>query len=314
VATLLVAVLTATLALVAPAASAKPAGPALLTPSEQLAASVKCGHNVGRTPQKPAVLLVHGTGTTASETWSWNLRPKLRNRGYASCTVDIPDRAWTDLQTNVEYVVHAIRAAYRKSHGKIAVIGHSQGAFLPSYALRVWPDLPAKVEDFIGYAGTYTYGTDTIAPLCAAPCAPAAHQFSPGSNLLTEISKRSLPEGPSYTAFSTGFDEVVTPQPTASTLHAPGVRNYPLQDLCPTDVADHISILAEQPFFQLTFDALAHEGPGRIGRISSLRCGFDPRSATGVTALPTYGLGFLIGYTTQVTPEEPPLRAYWGRI
>lgn len=50
-----------------------------------------------------------------------------------------------------------------------------------------------------------------------------------------------------------------------------GVRNYPLQDLC----------LAE------------------FGRISSLRCGFDPTSATGVTALPTYGLGFLIGYTTQ---------------
>lgn len=299
---------------VSSAAAASDKGPRLTEPKPKLAAAFKCTGNVGKTGRKPAVLLVHGTGTTSSETWSWNLRPRLGERGYPVCTVDIPERSWTDLQDNVEYVVHAIRAAHRKSDAKIAVIGHSQGAFLPSYALRVWPDLARKVRDFVGYAGTYTYGTDAFRAPCTGPCAPAAHQFHPGSNLLTEIAKHPLPQGPSYTAFSTQYDGLVLPQPSASTLGAPGVRNYILQDLCPTNVANHVTILAEMAFFQLTFDALAHRGPGRIDRVSEPACGPAPESATGVTVLPTYALGFLVEYATRLTPEEPPLRDYWSRL
>lgn len=314
VAPLVCLLVAAAVALVGPGASARQPGPALLTPKAALAASLHCTDNVGRTGRRPTVVLVHGTGTTTEESWSWNFLPRLRNRGYAFCTVDIPNRSWTDVQTNVEFVVHAIREAFRRSHAKVSVIGHSQGAFLPSYALRVWPDLGAKVEDFIGIAGTYTYGTDTLTPLCSAPCAPAAHQLAAGSNLLGEIAKHPLPEGPSYTAFSTNFDELVTPQPLASRLRAPGVRNFILQDLCPTDTADHIAILAELPFFQLAFDALAHEGPADVGRLRALRCGLDTKAATGLAQLPTYGVGLLVGYATRATPEEPPLRAYWSRL
>jgi pimeloyl-ACP methyl ester carboxylesterase len=311
---LLLVVLTTVLALVAPAATARPAGPRLQEPKARLAASLDCTRNIGRTGRKPAVILVHGTGTNSKETWTWNLKPRLRKRGYAVCTVDVPAREWRDVQANVEYVVHAIRVAYRRSDRRVAVIGHSQGAFLPSYALRVWPDLARKVKDFVGYAGTYTYGSDTLKPLCAAPCAPAAHQLTPGSNLLAELAEHPLPKRPSYTAFSTAQDEIVTPQPKASRLRAPGVRNYVLQDLCPTDVADHIAVLASRAFYQLTFDALRHRGPGRIRRVKSPVCGPDPMAATGVTGLPTYGLGFLVGYSTRLTPEEPPLRRYWRRL
>lgn len=308
------ALLSSGLVLTGTTAFAAPAGPELHASKKQLRAALDCTRNVGRTGRKPAVLLVHGTGTTTEESWSWSLQPRLTRRGYAVCHVDIPERAWTDMQDNVEFVVHAIRAAYRKSDAPIAVVGHSQGAFLPSYALRVWPDLASKVEDFVGFAGTYTYGTDSLKGPCAAPCPPAGHQLVPESDLLTQVARRRLPDGPSYTAFSTDQDELVTPQPMASRLRAPGVRNYVLQDLCPTDVADHIAILAARPFVQLTFDALARRGPGRIERVSSPACGIDPSSATGLEQLPSYGIGFLVGYATQQTDEEPPLRRYWRRL
>jgi triacylglycerol lipase len=314
VAAVVAAVLTSALVLIGPTASADPAGPPLQTSKKQLRAALDCTRNIDRTGRKPAVLLVHGTATTTEETWSWNLQPRLEKRGYAVCHVDIPERSWTDMQDNVEYVVHAIRASYRRSDAKIAVVGHSQGAFLPTYALRVWPDLASKVKDFIGFAGTYTYGTDSLKGPCSAACPPAGHQFVPGSNLLTQIAGRRLPDGPSYTAFSTNQDELVTPQPTASRLRAQGVRNYVLQDLCPTDVADHIAILAERPFFQLTFDALAHRGPGRIGRVKSPVCGADPKAAAGLAQLPSYGIGFLVGYAAHQTDQEPPLRRYWRRL
>lgn len=299
---------------VALTASAEAPGPALQVPKRELRAALDCTRNIGRTGRKPTVLLVHGTATTTRETWSWNLQPRLKNRGYAVCHVDIPERSWLDLQDNVEFVVHAIRAAYRRSEARIAVVGHSQGAFLPSYALRVWPDLASKVEDFVGFAGTYTYGTDTLKGPCAVACPPAGHQFVPGSDLLAKVAGRPLPHGPSYTAFSTNQDELVTPQPMASRLRAPGARNYVLQDLCPTEVADHIAILAELPFHQLTFDALAHRGPGRIERIESPACGPDPKAAAGLTQLPGYGFGFVEGYATHQTDEEPPLRRYWRRL
>jgi triacylglycerol lipase len=39
-------------------------------------------------------------------------------------------------QVSVEYVVWAIRHVAQVSGRKVSIIGHSQGAFLPSYALR----------------------------------------------------------------------------------------------------------------------------------------------------------------------------------
>lgn len=218
-----------------------------------------------------------------------------------------------DLQTNVEYVVHAIRKAHRLSGRRIAIIGHSQGAFLPSYALRVWPDLAGKVEDFISYAGAITHGTDQAHLICALPCPAAFHQFRPGSNLLTALAARPLPEGPSYTGFATSYDEVVTPQPKASTVVGPGARDYLLQDLCPTDLAEHLTIIAERPFFQLAFDVLRRPGPARLARIDELRCGFDPLVIQALPALPTFGFGILTSAPQHPATEEPPLRGYWSR-
>lgn len=301
-----------TAVLIAPAAAGGGSGPRLHTPRAELARAVMCSNNIGRTPRKPAVLLVHGTGATPEQNWSWNYEPKLRARGFAWCTVEIPHRSWSDVQTNVEYVVHAIRATYRRSGAPIGVIGHSQGAFLPSYALRMWPDLAGKVTDLIGYAGTYTYGTDTVEPLCGTgSCAEAAWQLAPGSRLLAQLGKHRLPAGPSYTGFASATDEQVQPAPDASMIRARGARNFVVQNLCPSDQPSHITILAERPLYRLAFDALAHRGPASLTRVGTPACGYATGDLAGLAEVPGFGIGFTTRYAGQLSDHEPRLRRYW---
>ncbi len=287
------------------------AGPSLTTPKSRLAAAFHCTSNIATSPKK-AVLLVHGTVATPAEDFSWNYNKTLPDHGYPYCTITIPDRALGDLQVNVEYVVHAIRRTYELSGKKIAIIGHSQGASLPAYALRIWPDLAPKVDDFISYAGAFENGTQAGNLVCAVPCATAFKQFTPGSTFLTALAQHPMPAGPSYTSFATRYDEVVFPQPAASRLIAPGARNYVVQDLCPLDVSEHLTIIAEKPLVQLTLDALANPGPGQLARVGKLRCGLDPRVLQSVPSLLTFGLGFLTTYPAQLTTTEPPLRPYWN--
>lgn len=284
-------------------------GPPLQTPTATLDGALDCTDDVGTSDQR-AVLLVHGTGATPAENFNWNYIPFLTDEGYPYCTVTIPQRAMGDLQRNVEFVVHAIRRVYELSGDKIAIIGHSQGATLPAYALRMWPDLAPMVEDFISYAGAFEYGTSLADLTCLLPCAQAFRQFRPSSNLLTELAKHPMPEGPSYTAFATRYDEIVVPQPKASRLNAPGAQNYLLQDLCPLDIAEHLTIIAEKPFFALALDALEYPGPGELSRID-LQCGFDRHVAQSLPHLVTFGLGTVGSYGAELSTVEPPLRSYW---
>ena len=291
------------------AASAAVPGPPLHEPVSKLAAALKCSADL-KSPDKTPVLLVHGTGATVSEDWGYNYAKILPREGYPVCTVQLPFRAMTDVQLNVEYVVYAIRTMAKRSGGKVSVLGHSQGAFLPTYALRFWPDLASKVDDFIGFAGTYTYGTDFSHVLCATPCTQAFRQLTPGSRFLTAIVKKPIPPGPSYTGFSTRLDEVVIPQPMASNLVAPGATNYILQDLCPLDTAEHLLIVGEKPFVQLTMDALKHPGPASLARAGNVSCGLIPETPQVLPSLGTFAIGAITTNVGQPSFAEAPLRDY----
>lgn len=286
-------------------------GPELLTPAAELDAALNCTADIGSS-DKQAVLLVHGTAANEEENWGWNYTQILPSEGYPVCTVRIPGKALSDLQMNAEFVVNAIRETYRRSGEKIAVLGHSQGAFLPTFGLRFWPDLKRKIDDFVGFAGAYTYGTDMANLICATPatCTGAFWQFTPGSNLLGAVPKGRLPRLPSYTAYLTLTDEVVTPQPMASTLEAPGARNFTLQDLCPADVAEHILIPGSQVLVDLTLDALSHPGPASLERVGRIRCGLIPTAAEGAPAAASFIAGIITEGPKYTTDREPELRCY----
>jgi len=235
----------------------------------------------------------------------------LPREGYPVCTVTYRDRGLIDMQVQVEYVVNAIRRVAQRSGRKIAVIGHSQGAALNSYALRFWPDLARKVEDFIGVAGTYTYGTD-LAAACAVPCpSPLVQEFKPGSSFMAAMARTPLPPGPSYTAYSTRTDTAVLPQPKAGKLEAPGARSYTLQDLCPGDLYEHDLLVATAATVALTLDAFSHPGPAAAERLSRVPCGLVPRRRASRASCSTRPAG--PSPQRKSSPRRPNCAATWTR-
>jgi triacylglycerol lipase len=295
----------------APAAAAP--GPPLQEPTAKLQAGLHCDGDVA-TASKPAVLLVPGTYLTPEENYGPNFLRLLPAHGYPVCTVVYPNRGATDVQVGVEYIVHAIRRVAELTGRRVDVIGHSQGAWLPGYALRFWPDLARKVDDFVGYAGIWTYGTDFATVLCQVGCTAAFRQVAHLSKHIAALSKARFPAGPSYTAFLTLTDEAVTPEPLAATIVAPGARNYVQQDLCPGDVSEHVTMIDEAPFAALALDALANPGPADLARARSrdpLPCGLLPNVAgPDVLQQVTIPTSIVLGMAVHQTPSEPPLRCY----
>src|SRR5205823_12901620 len=126
----------ALLALVA-AAPARAADPPLDAPRAQLAAALRCPATFSH-PEHAPVLLVHGTGLTPDESWSWNYGKVLPAQGYDTCTVALPDSALGDIQVASEYVVYAIERIHAITGRRVDVIGHSQGGLEPRWAVRWW--------------------------------------------------------------------------------------------------------------------------------------------------------------------------------
>jgi len=250
----LIAVVLVSLGLAAPAGATP--GPPLDVPLAKLQAGLHCDSNIA-SASKPAVLLVPGTFVSLEQDYGPNFMKLLPAHGYPVCTVVYPNEGATDTQVSVQYIVYAIRRMSELTGRRVDVIGHSQGAWLPGYALRFWPDLARKVDDFIGYPGVWTYGSDTASTVCAVKLCPAAfQQAAHGSKHMAALARMPFPAGPSYTSFMTLTDEAVTPQPLASTIVAPGARNFIQQDLCPLDVDERVTMIDEAPFAALALDAL----------------------------------------------------------
>lgn len=266
--------------------------PALETPVATLDAALHClpfAH-----PDKPAVLLVHGTFTAGREQYEWNYLPLLAARGYDVCAVTYPDRGLVDQQVSAEYVVHALRRLRAETGRKLAVIGHSQGVAVPRWALKWWPSARAAVEDFVMIAGPNggTVVADPVALVntvlgglglptlpvngsASAPLLPEAfRQFPPQSQFIQATNRGDASPGEvDYTAIYTLTDELVqpvTPVPAAALefgIANPRIRNLLIQDLCPQQLVDHVSIgTTDAVAFALALDAIANPGPADPAR------------------------------------------------
>jgi triacylglycerol esterase/lipase EstA (alpha/beta hydrolase family) len=192
------------------------------------------------------VLLVPGTTVDPREDYSWNWFRALDRLGRPYCAVTLPGYTTGDTQVASEYVVNAIRSIYARTGRKVQVIGHSQGGTEPRFALRFWPDLRSKVDDYIALAAT-NHGSPLIRTICVPNCSPALWQQLDGSNYVHAMnSYQETFAGISYTAIYTHFDQFVRPAEDdhgTTSLHGPGdITNIALQDVCPTDTAEHIAI------------------------------------------------------------------------
>ncbi len=294
------------------------AGPALSVPAAKLEAALVCTSNVARGRQ--TVLFVPGTTVNPREDYSWNWFRAMDKLGRPYCAVTLPFNTTGDTQIASEYVVHAIREISATTRRKVQVIGHSQGGTEPRFALRFWPDLRTKVDDYIAFAAT-NHGSALIRGLCAPSCTPALWQQIDGSDYISAMnSHQETFEGISYTAIYTWFDQFVQPNldDTGTTsLSGPGdITNVALQDVCPANTAEHLAIGTYDPVaYALAMDALNHAGPADPARLADSVCsevlmpGVDPRTF----AMNFADASFQIGVSLTTDPRvdaEPALKSY----
>ncbi|HUE28881.1 MAG TPA: hypothetical protein VMP89_19055 [Solirubrobacteraceae bacterium] len=312
-------------------------GPPLDVAAAKLAASLQCSPGFGRTTRAP-VLLVPGTGITATQEFSWNYEPALSHLGIPWCGVTFPDSGNDDMQVNGEYVVNAIRTMYARAGHRIAIYGHSQGGMVPRWALRFWPDTRAMVDDVVGAAGP-NHGTIIADAACngTRPCQPSDWQSKTTSNFIAALNsgQETFP-GISYTEIYSHYDEEVQPNQNSSgtsSLHGGGgqITNVAVQDICPDDTSEHLALGSYDPVtWALLLDALNHPGPAVPARVGLTPCteqfmpGVDPATfpmnafdaAVDVETSPAQSLtaeGPLACYTTAscaaVAPACPRVRA-----
>lgn len=313
--------------------------PALETAQDKLDAAIHCTDFTH--PDKPAVLLVHGTFTAGQEQYEWNYIPLLSARGYDVCTVTYPDRGLGDQQISAEYVVNALRRLRAKTGRKLAMVGHSQGVSVPRWAIKWWASARNSVDDFILLAGP-NHGTVIADPsLILAglglpvpplgtdiPLLPEAFRQFPPYSQFTQATNRDdeTPGSIDYTAVYTLTDELVEPVipvPTASLefgQNNPHVTNLLIQDLCPLQIVDHVTIgTTDAVAFAMVLDAITHSGPanpqraGGAALCTNIPIIADPVLATaGVPAL----LAILASDAAAGVPDlhlsssEPPLKSY----
>lgn len=282
-------------------------GPRLRTPGAVLARALVCSGDVARASEAP-VVLVHGTGSTSEESWGEVYLPTLRAAGHPVCTVQLPERATTDMQVSTEYVVAGVRAVAARRHGKVLVLGHSQGATLLVTALKFWPDLPGLVEAYVGLAPTLTYGLTGDA-MCLSSCSAPFQQRRRSSVYFADVMAHPLPRGPRYTTIATRYDEIAAPAPQAS--HLDGAANVVVQDLCPAKVVDHFGLLVDGSVHALVLEALA----GRPVALTTAQClaayppGVDPVAVAPALATAVADDLVANGQARKLT-AEPPVRCY----
>lgn len=316
-------------------ADSAPVEPAFETPQARLDEALVC--TPFEHPDKPPVLLVHGTITAGYEQFEWTYLPLLVARGFDVCFVTYPDRGFNDMQISAEYVVNALRRMQTESGRQVAMIGHSQGATMPRWALKWWPSARDAVADFVLLAGP-NHGT-TISdnnPLNLVPelelqglgIPGALFQFKTDSQFVAALNAGDETPGDiDYTSLYTVFDELVQPAqpvPTAALdfgQNNPRVTNLLLQDLCPGRFVDHFTIgLTDRLAFELVLDAISNPGPANVERAggASALCGLlpiipdqiiSPMAATAVVSILQQSAAAGLPDITLLN-EEPPLKPY----
>jgi len=283
----------------------------------RLQAALRCP--AFRHPRRDPVLLVHGTGLDAEQSWGWNYERVLPSFGFDTCTVTLPDHAMNDIQISSEYVVWAVRTISARSHRKVSVIGHSQGGLEPRWALRWWPDTRTEVGHYIGLASP-NHGIDA-ADACTGSgnCWPAVWQFAHGAQFLRALNRGGESPGRTlYTAIYSATDELVQPAfgpPTAALAPAPNASSIEIQAICPGRPVNHISLMDDGVVFEIVRRALLSAHPVRAGQIPVTACatttmpGLTPADAATGNAT-TYAAA-VQGFGSQPgVHREPPLATY----
>jgi triacylglycerol esterase/lipase EstA (alpha/beta hydrolase family) len=242
------------------------------------------GANVPCTPSAAhpyPVVLVEGTFSSMYNSFG-AISPDLVNNGYCVYAFNygqtIPFTGFyamgdirasaAELSTEVNNVLAETGA------GKVDLVGWSQGGMMPRYYIN---DLggAADVNMLVALApsnyGTTVDGLTTLVTdlglagvatgLLSIACEACDQQLQ-GSSFLASLNQTPTVPGVNYVVIETADDDVVTPYTNAFLPAAPNVQNITLQNQCPQDASDHLSIGYDSNALQDMINALGPDSPG----------------------------------------------------
>ncbi len=286
-------------------------GPRLETAASVLRDALSCPRRLDR----KVVLLVHGTSVTAEENWGWNYVRALPRFGFDVCTVLLPDRELMDIQVTSEYVVYAIRAIHARTGRPLDVVGLSQGALQPRWAIKWWPDIRDDIDDYVSMAGT-NHGALFADADCVAACPPALWQQVRSSKFLAALNRGDESPGKvSYTSVYSLTDDIIQPAAPDAVAAIDGASDIAVQDVCPGRYVGHVQSASDAAYFGVVLDALVHVGPADPSRVDRDLCTrvfmpyVDRATAVRRTA-EVYIFAGVVQGNHEKTTSEPPLRRY----
>jgi len=217
------------------------------------------------------VVLVHGTFANATVNWGY-VSPKLKAAGYCVFALDYGNSGYGSIGVYATARVSASAAELGASIDRVLaatgatqvdIVGHSQGGMMPREYLR--QSGAAKVHALVGLSpsnhGTTASGLLTLVGLlpggrqALAQGCPSCDDQTVGSPFLASLNAaagETVP-GVAFTVIQTRYDEVVTPYTSAFLA---GATNITLQDGCPLDTSEHLSIAFDPRALQFVLNAL----------------------------------------------------------
>jgi triacylglycerol lipase len=234
------------------------------------------------------VVLVHGLLATMQDNWN-TMSPLLADNGYCVFALTYGSEDGEPYfggvaameQSAVELGAFVTRVLAATGASRVDLVGHSEGTVMPRY----WMEFLGGgryVDRYVMFTpiwhGTQFYGAATIqqlgaelvpgfslveAQLFAKTCG-SCPEFLTGSPFLRKLDAggTALP-GVTYTDIMTRYDELVLPY-TSGNLAAPNVTNIVLQDQCPVDYSDHLTVAFDPTAAQDMLNALDPAHAARV--------------------------------------------------
>jgi triacylglycerol esterase/lipase EstA (alpha/beta hydrolase family) len=198
------------------------------------------------------VLLVPGFG--GSKTALDQLAAKLRTTGRTATVVTLPGDGTGDLIAQAAALDAAAKTALENAPS-VDVVGYSAGGVVT----RIWVDRfgSAKQARRIVTLGSPLHGAKVAGnglALGGQACPLACRQLAPGSELLSQLDAKTIPDRLPWLSVWTVDDETVQPPDSA---RLPGAVNVPLQSLCPQAVVSHGQLPTDPQVTALVFRGLA---------------------------------------------------------
>jgi len=207
----------------------------------------------------PAVI-VHGTFGDSRSLLD-NLSLSLEQDGYCVYSLDYGNRATGPIEESAQQLdVFVDEVLASTGAAKVQVVGHSQGGMMPRYWIKNLGGEPL-VEDLVGLVPS-NHGTTVQNGRSSGSACVSCDQQAAGSAFLTALNNPDeTPGAVDYTQVTTRYDEVVVPYSSAFLTPDDHSTNITLQDRCPTDAAEHLTIPMDPQAIAWVLDAFDREGP-----------------------------------------------------